>query len=305
MQTNIIAKLYGHVNIFCAVVECGTFTQAASKLGLAQSNISKKIKLLEEHLGYQLIMRNTRSTKITTEGLKLYDFFIQQQQNFTEYMQSQQVSKYINTKVRLALPEVISYFVVTPYIAEFQQQHPDIELEVYYQHREFNFTQEKFDLAVVNHIPNHQKIMLKFLGKQKLYLYCTPQYIERYGLVTKVEQLSSHLYTGAIDHKFNVEKAINFTSKQEGEFIFDSASRLYLSSMMSAKQLSLSGHAISGGFEILFAEELRNGTMIKLLPDFAAGEMSHYLIRRPQADTQTIKCVAKFIENCFEKISAI
>ena len=300
MQQFDLANLYVEASVFCAVVECGSFTKASTKLGIAQSTVSNKVQTLETYLGYALMTRSTRNIKITALGLKLYDFVTNQQKLFNEYIQLQQTKKEtIHGKVKLVLPEVVSYNLVTPYIGEFLQEHPDLELEIYYQHGEINLFKEKFDLAVVNHIPKQQTIKLKFLGKQQIFLYCTQEYIQRYGLLKNLQDLTNHLYTGAIDYGYTPEKSINFISQQYGELSLNSTTRLNVTSMLSAKRLALGGHAIAGGTDIVFAEELKNGSLIKLLPEFSGGEMSYYLIRLPQHENAAINCVAEFIERCF------
>lgn len=303
MQQFDLAERYVEASVFCAVVECGSFTKASTKLGIAQSTVSNKVQALEAYLGYALMTRSTRNIKITTLGLKLYDFVVQQQKLFNEYIQLQQSQKEtIHGKVRLVLPEIVSYKLVTPHIGEFLQKHQNLELEIYYQHTELNLFKEKFDLAVVNHIPKQQTIKLKYLGKQQIFLYCTKEYIKRYGLLTNLEDLENHLYTGPINHSYNAEKTVNFISQKYGNLSLENTARLKVTSMLSAKQLAINGHVIAGGTDMLFAQELENETFIKLLPNISAGEFSYYLLRLPQHDNAAIHCVADFIEKCFAKI---
>lgn len=306
MQQFDLANLYVEASVFCAVVECGSFTKASIKLGIAQSTVSNKVQALETYLGYALMTRSTRNIKITALGLKLYDFVTNQQKLFNEYIQLQQTKKEtIHGKVKLVLPEVVSYNLVTPYIGEFLQEHPDLELEIYYQHTELNLFKEKFDLAVVNHMPKQQTIKLKYLGKQQLFLYCTKEYISRYGLLTDLKDLANHLYTGPINHSYNAKKPVDFISQNHGDLSVENATRIKVTSMLSAKQLAMSGHAIAGGTDLVFADEINNGTFIKLIPEISGGEISYYLIRVPQHDNAAIRCVAEFIENCFAKLRKI
>lgn len=298
-----LSDLYAEINTFCSVVECGTFSKAAEKIGMSQSTVSRKIKDLESVLNYSLIRRSTRNLEITEQGKMLYDFFVEQQSNFNQYILLQQQQRLsLHGRVKIVLPEIIAFYLITPYIGKFLQDNPGIELEIYYQNRELNLFKEKFDLAVVNHIPKQQTVKIKFLGSQKLYLYCSPEYIQRYGLITEISQIKQHLYTGIIDHEHKLSKTLDFLTPEAEKVNLENNSRLYINSMLSGKQLCLGGHVISGGIEPVYAKEVRDGTMIKLLPEFSVGEFTYYLVTLPQTINASVKCVAKFIEDCFAKI---
>lgn len=63
---------YRQIEIFVAVLECGSLTEAAAQLGLSQPAVSKSLKNLEESLDVQLFHRQNRSIEATTEGRALY-----------------------------------------------------------------------------------------------------------------------------------------------------------------------------------------------------------------------------------------
>ncbi|MGD2160296.1 MAG: LysR family transcriptional regulator, partial [Gammaproteobacteria bacterium] len=54
--------------VFCQVVESGSFTTAAERLGLSRSVVSKYISRLEERLGARLLNRTTRRLSLTEAG---------------------------------------------------------------------------------------------------------------------------------------------------------------------------------------------------------------------------------------------
>ncbi|MGO3397123.1 MAG: LysR family transcriptional regulator, partial [Serratia proteamaculans] len=55
--------------IFSKVVDCGAFSMAAKELGITTSAVSQHIRLLENELGIQLLLRSTRSLSLTEAGL--------------------------------------------------------------------------------------------------------------------------------------------------------------------------------------------------------------------------------------------
>lgn len=64
--------IYRQVEIFCAVMERASVTEAARHLGLSQPAVSKSLKSLEDELGLQLFTRTTRRLVATDEGRELY-----------------------------------------------------------------------------------------------------------------------------------------------------------------------------------------------------------------------------------------
>src|SRR5215210_3371540 len=57
---------------FCAVVERGSFSQAAERLGVTQPAVSLQIRSLEKRLGQQLLDRSGRRVEPTEAGVRLY-----------------------------------------------------------------------------------------------------------------------------------------------------------------------------------------------------------------------------------------
>lgn len=58
---------------FVTVVKCGSFTIAASKLGVSQPTISTHLRMLEEELGQPLVRRNAKRVRLTEGGSKVYE----------------------------------------------------------------------------------------------------------------------------------------------------------------------------------------------------------------------------------------
>ena len=67
-----IHENYNDIYLFMTVAEMGSFTQAAGRLAMAQSNVSRAVSALEERLGVQLLVRTTRKIALTQAGEMLY-----------------------------------------------------------------------------------------------------------------------------------------------------------------------------------------------------------------------------------------
>jgi DNA-binding transcriptional LysR family regulator len=63
--------LLSHLSAFAILAEELHFGAAADRLGIAQPNLSNRIKRLEEHFGFRIFIRNSRSVQLTSEGTSL------------------------------------------------------------------------------------------------------------------------------------------------------------------------------------------------------------------------------------------
>lgn len=298
--------LYSELNVFCALVETNSFSKAALTLNVSQSTVSKKIKDLEEGLGYSLVVRSTRSFSITQKGQELYDFFITQKTLLNEFVLYQKPKdKQANGIVRLAIAETIAQYIVLPYVAEFLQNNPGITLEIYFTYYNVNLFEDKYDLVVTNYMPDQQTLKVRSLGKRQYGVFCTPQYIEKYGEVTSVNDLQNHLFTARISQDYKTFKEETLIDKDNNAIKFKaSTSRLHISSGIAAITAGQSGHTIFVSSEEFIAKELKEGTFIRVLPDIVFGEMKYFLSTLPQNNNEAIKCVYDFIVKCFDKLNS-
>ena len=115
---------FNQLEAFVAVVDYGSFSEAARKLYLTQPTISAHVRSLEEELHTKLILRTTKKTTITTRGYQLYDSAVRMLEirnnllkNFTG------VQKHM---IDLAASTIPSSYLLPEILAAFGKTHPDI-----------------------------------------------------------------------------------------------------------------------------------------------------------------------------------
>ena len=109
---------------FVAVVDYGSFSEAARKLYLTQPTISAHVRSLEEELHTRLILRTTKKTTITTRGYQLYDSAVRMleiRNNLLENFTG--VQKHM---IDLAASTIPSSYLLPEILAAFGKTHPDI-----------------------------------------------------------------------------------------------------------------------------------------------------------------------------------
>ena len=295
-------EIFGHLLIFSKVVETLNFSKEALKLGVTQATVSRKIKHLEDLLGIVLIKRNTRNLEITSAGNKLYLGFCRQEQdlyNIIEELKGDNKSP--EGILRISLPHVLSYTHFSPSIAQFSQENPGIKLELFYQNREIDLVKEHFDLAIIDHLPKQQTTRIKKIYQIPIHLYCTPEYIKNYGMPQNIEELNTRLVCGIINTDGSITKVIYASNLNSEETIsLENNTRIKVNSMMQSKALASSGQIIVGGNDLLFTNELGNGSLIKIFPVFTFGELTFYLVSLVPQKNAIMEIFIKFITSCLE-----
>ena len=115
---------FKQLEAFVAVVDYGSFSEAARKLYLTQPTISAHVRSLEEELHTKLILRTTKNTTITTRGYQLYDSAVRMleiRNNLLENFTG--VQKHM---IDLAASTIPSSYLLPEILAAFGKTHPDI-----------------------------------------------------------------------------------------------------------------------------------------------------------------------------------
>lgn len=290
--------------LFVQLVNIGNYSQTANKFHISQPTLSRKIAQLEQELGVQLIKRNTRNFEITTAGKKLYHGFSDQVDHYNKVINSlKRDGESIRGTLNVSLPPALSTYAISPYIGEFMQKNPGIELNIAYQTREIDLVREKFDLAIVSHIPKQQTTKIKLLHSVRLYVYCSPEYIERYGLPKSIHEcIATHLTSGWLRENGTPERDY-YLHHESGEVShLSGSSRLNISNSIQGKYMALNGHVIAGAWDELCAKELESGQLIKIYPEYNWGMLSFYLVRLANSESALANLFIEFIEECFARL---
>ncbi len=141
-------KLRG-METFIAVVECGSFTGAASRLGLSAVMVGKYIAQLESQLATRLLERNTRRQSLTDAGRVYFD-------EAKRVMEQVSIAESAVERLRLApagtlrvsAPTSFGASVIAPLTATFLQAWPAVRVELDLTNRMVDLVDEGFDLAI-------------------------------------------------------------------------------------------------------------------------------------------------------------
>src|SRR3990167_1653394 len=142
------------LDIFVRTADSGSFSAAARALELTPAAASIAIKRLETRLGVRLLVRSTRSLRLTDEGRRYLDSVRLALGALAEGEQALQAHTLgLSGSLQLAAPSDFGRNVLLPWLDEFKQQHPHIQLRLLLNDRNADLFREPVDIALRYGVP--------------------------------------------------------------------------------------------------------------------------------------------------------
>lgn len=161
------------------VADLGSFSRAASVLGIAQSALGRQLRKLEDECGCALLYRNGRGVSLTPDGEKLLDrlrpLMRQMDHVVTEFHNDQ---KSPSGQVMLGLTPTLCHMVGMRLFAEVWRRHPRIQLNIILGYSGYVhewLTNARVDIAVLHDARRSQHIAVTPLAELDLALVSAPQ----------------------------------------------------------------------------------------------------------------------------------
>ena len=136
------------LTIFAKVVEASSFSEAARRLKMPVSTVSRRIAELEDQLGVRLLERSTRSLRLTDVGSEVLEH-AQRSAEVSEAVDniaSNHLSQPSGT-LRLSAPPSISDSLLAPLVGAFQAAYPGVRVQIFITERIVDQIAEGVDLA--------------------------------------------------------------------------------------------------------------------------------------------------------------
>jgi DNA-binding transcriptional LysR family regulator len=253
--------------VFTKVVETKSFTGAADALGLPKSTVSRKLAQLEERLGVRLVQRTTRKLALTEIGEAYYE---RCSRIVADIHAAEQVVTDMQSTPRGRLRITASIDFTTRFlgniVADFLAQHPDINVELEGTDRVVDMIEEGFDIAVRFGPMPESTLIARRIGGLHLILCASPAYLAKRGTPVSVDELDEH------DHVlFTPSSRIQaWTLYGPGDQAheFGRPARLASNNYGAVVDVALAGGGIACISEFMVTEEIKAGTLIRVLPDW-------------------------------------
>jgi DNA-binding transcriptional LysR family regulator len=178
--------------LFAAVVRAGSFTAAASELGITKQAVSRRVAGLEASLGVSLLARSSRSMKLTEAGAQLLPACEEIVARASEARAAVHRSQHdLGGWLRVTAPEVLGHELLMPVVAELARSHPALRFELLMTNRVVDLIEEGFDVALRLGEPA-KGAGARLLGRARGLYLASPRYVEARGEPRSLRDLGRH-----------------------------------------------------------------------------------------------------------------
>ncbi|MGY5958360.1 DNA-binding transcriptional regulator YafC [Kosakonia sp. BK9b] len=250
--------------IFVAVVESGSFSRAAERLGQANSAVSRAVKKLENKLGVNLLNRTTRQLSLTEEGERYFRRVQSVLQEMaaaeTEIMETTSVPRG-TLRIDAATPVVLHFLM--PLIKPFRERYPQINLSLFSSETFINLIERKVDVAIRVGKLTDSSLRARPLFKSYRKIIASPDYLARHGTPESVEALTQHICLG-----FTEPATLNTwpIASADGQ-LYEVTPDISSNSGETLKHLCLGGNGIASLSDYMIDKELASGELVELLAE--------------------------------------
>jgi len=170
--------------IFARVVDCGSFSRAAERLGLPKSTVSRRLAALERRLGERLLQRSTRQLSLTAFGQDVLDHA---RAVATEVDGALALALHRQARpsgrLRVSVPGDFASQALDGLLARFVADHPDITLSLDLSPRRVDLIAEAVDVAIrFGELPADSLLAARQLAVFGVGLYAAPALLARHGV---------------------------------------------------------------------------------------------------------------------------
>ncbi|GKW41216.1 LysR family transcriptional regulator [Pectobacterium parvum] len=259
--------------LFALVAECGSFTQAARKAGLAKSSLSLRISQLEQQIGLRLLNRTTRQLNLTFAGER-YLIHCQEMLQASERadLAVQRLRDNPSGRLRITSPAGLGSTLLARLTAEFQQRFPAVSLDVLISDDVIDLVQEGFDVAFRTGKPHDSSLIGRSLGQTPRYLLASPDYLARHSVLLHPQQLQQHR---CIAHHAWTEWLLHRGSELYRWLLPDSH---ITDNLLYARECAIAGAGITLLPDFLCLDEAVSGKLVRVLPDWKVEANELYLV---------------------------
>ncbi|UII73215.1 LysR family transcriptional regulator [Pseudomonas sp. HN11] len=250
---------------FVHVIETGSFSAAAKRLGIGQPAVSKSIAQLEARLAVRLVMRSTRGLSPTEAGQA---FFERAKRAIDEANEADDAARGagagLSGNLRISAAVTFARMHIIPHLGPFLAQYPGLNVDVVLDDRNLNLVEEGIDVALRMGNMNDSSLTARKIGESRCIILGTPTYFERFGEPATPMQLLQH---EAIIYTRGEGSHWTFT-QGDTEYSLVAHGRVRVTAAEGVRAAVLSHLGLTLSSTWMFAPELASGEVKPVLTDW-------------------------------------
>lgn len=282
------------MGVFACVVEKSSFSGAARELGITTSAVSQQIRSLENEMDVIILHRSTRKLSLTEAGQA---FFSSCQEMLAAAERGKirinELRDDLIGDLRIATTPDLAVQHIIPALSHWMSAHRGLSVHFEVGHRYIDLIEERIDIAVRMSSTAVEEsdsvIPMAFVDQ---ILVASPSYLNQTSPILHPNDLNNHELLSI--NAMNDSRSFNFQHAKTGEKLnIEMASRLQSNNLQVAKALCQQGHGIARILYLDAQKELKNGSLIEILPDWKLPAFTLYaeIAKHDQQPMKIQRCV--------------
>lgn len=257
---------------FVTAVEHGSLAAAARRLRRSPAAITRAIAALEEHLGSQLLRRTTRSLRLTDAGA---EYIVACRRILGELAEAERTAAGERATPRgllsITAPVAFGRLHVRPLVDAFLAAQPEVQVRMLLVDRLVHVIDEGVDVAIrIAHLPDSSLVALR-TGEVRRIACASPAYLKRRAAPGHPAELAGH-------ECIAFSELVAGEVWRFGELAVEVPARLTVNSADAAIGSAVAGRGITCALSYQVEAELRAGTLVEVLAEFAPPPVPVHLV---------------------------
>jgi DNA-binding transcriptional LysR family regulator len=267
---------FAAMEVFSQVVESGSFSGAAAKLGVSATAASRLVAELEAHLQTRLLNRTTRKVSLTESGRAFYERCAQLLADLREAEEEASRAAIIpRGTIRLATAVAFMRHVA-PVIADFLARHGEVRFDVSLADRMVDLVEEGFDVAIRIGAPGADNLVARKVGETRIVPCASPAYLSTHGAPAMPEDLARH---NCFTYEYVKPSGVwPFRDPHGAERVVRVHGNVHSNSADLHAELAARGVGIVFEPAFVVGPEIRAGRLVPLLQDYEPAPLPIYAV---------------------------
>jgi DNA-binding transcriptional LysR family regulator len=289
------------MHVYVRTVELGSFAAAARELRLSPAMVAKHVEGVEARLGARVLNRTTRRQSLTEVGRLFYERSKALLADFEAAEASAlELQAAPRGTLRVTAPVVFGTHAIAPLVADFMQQHPQVQVELALHDRVVDLVDEGFDLAIRSGALPDSGLVGRALAPLTMLLAASPAYLARRGKPRLPADLASHDCLG-FEHWVHRDRWRLIDRRDGSEHTVKITSRLRINNGEALRRAALAGAGIVMQSDLLLADDIAEGRLMRVLPRFSPPARQAHLLYLP--DRRPSPKLQRFVEFALQRLA--
>ncbi|MDP3439064.1 MAG: LysR family transcriptional regulator [Azonexus sp.] len=265
--------------LFAQVVKVRNFSEAARRLSISKSRVSKAIARLEASLGVRLLHRSTRSLSLTDVGEAYFEHCDRILEELT--LADRTISRLQQEprgKLKISAPVAFSTMHVATALPDFMMLYPDLTVDLTISDRMVDLVDEGYDVALRITPEPGRNLVAHRLAPIRRKICASAAYLARQGVPQFPEDLVRH---NCLDYTFMNTQGRWHLKSEQGDVEIPVSGTLRINDDEALSQAVLGGLGLALLPTFIVGKDLQAGRLIEVLPGYVPTERFIYAVHLP------------------------